>query len=65
MTHMTKQIAISRPHAGRGMGLPCLDFVVSPRQSERFDADYALRDNGLGMREGNTRHREFVEGDSP
>ena len=65
MTHMTNQIAISLPHAGLTTGLPCHDFLVSSRQSERFDADYALRDNGLGMHEGKTRHREFVQGDSP
>jgi len=62
---MTHQIAISQPHADLATGLPCLDFLVSSRQSERFDADYALRDNGMGMREGTTKHWEFVQGDSP
>lgn len=65
MTQMTNQIAISQPHAGLCTGLPCLDFLVSFRQSKRFDADYAQLDNGLGVREGNTKHREFTQGDSP
>ena len=67
MTYMTNQIAIFQPHAcvTMSMDLPQLDSLVSFRQSERWESDYAQRDGSLSTFADNTRHRDSIRRDSP